>query len=159
VLCLRYGAISGPGFQAATTKVLDEEAEELFASPFNCSGTVYGSRFIDTDGVFGSLGDAFEWFPRISDDNVSFEANPPFVVSMLERTVELLASSKRCFKMLLIVPKGEQQAFHNRLLKEFPNASVKLLDNRWIQPPSMQQGKASQVRVIPTVSEEWLIEK
>jgi hypothetical protein len=59
-VCIRYGSLGGPGFQAAVNHDAFQDhigtAVELFASPFNCAGKVFGSAFPDTDACFGSLG-------------------------------------------------------------------------------------------------------
>ena len=158
VLCLRYSCIAGPGFQAATITPLESDAVELFASPFNCSGRVFGSRYRDTDSVFGSLGDAFEWFSR-ARENSQFEANPPFVLPILQRTVELIVETPGPFKMVLIVPKWENQPFYILLRRSFPDARTEVLDNRWIQPAKLENGKSAHLRVIPTDAVVWHIEK
>lgn len=158
VLCLRYAAIAGPGFQAATTEPLGESVVELFASPFNCSGRVYGSRFRDTDGIFGSLGDAFTWFPH--PQCTEYEANPPFVLHVMERMVDTLVAAsavKTPLHMKLIVPRWQDQPFYTKLRKSFPKATVTLLDNQWLQPPILEKGTNSLVRAIPTPSECWSI--
>ena len=156
-LCLRYHAVAGPGFQAGTVLELESNTVEMFASPFNCSGLVYGSRYPDTDGVFGSIGDAFQWFP--SPEHFEYEANPPFVLSALDRTVNLLINAKGPFKVTLLIPKWENHPFYALLKRSFPDAKVEALDNRWIQPPLIDRGKASHLRVIPTETQVWRIEK
>ena len=54
---------------------------ELCASPVNCHWRVFGSAFLDVDRHFGSFGDAFAFAPRRG----SFQANPPFDPSFIER--------------------------------------------------------------------------
>jgi len=87
-LMQRYDTLGGHGFQAAIspqvfdvlTSRFDIEAE-CFASPLNCYLSRFCSAFPDTDAPFGSLGSFFDFKPLFG----SFEANPPFVSSVVER--------------------------------------------------------------------------
>jgi hypothetical protein len=88
LFCLleRYRSIKGGGFQAAMPgtafEVLREDfgaAFECFASPLNCRYGSFCSAFPDTDGPFGSVGSFFSFHPLRG----SFQANPPFVPTMI----------------------------------------------------------------------------
>ena len=86
-LLVRYEALAGGGYQAALNgasfSALQEHwgvEMECFASPLNCRFRRYCSAFPDTDVWFGSSGSFFEFSPSSG----SFEANPPFVPSVVE---------------------------------------------------------------------------
>ena len=70
---------------------------ELFASPLNVNmrSSGYCSAFGDVDAAFGSLGSFFDFYPAEG----SFEANPPFVDSLVMRMVNhmtrLLSAAER----------------------------------------------------------------
>ena len=131
-LLLRYNAINGTytegaGFQAAIPgacfdvllKYLDCSME-CFASPLNCRYSTFCSAFPDTDLMFGSIGNFF------SDDfnpiEGSFEANPPFVDTLIQKMAlkmnSLLSISKKKKKTLsfvVIIPEWDHTTGWNTL--------------------------------------------
>ena len=172
-MLLRYDALSGPGFQAAlgsTHFARLGAAVELFASPFNCVNTTYGSAFYDTDAAFGSLGSCFDWFPRVTAatmaeaavvEPVEFEANPPFVSALMLRLARMLIDARPLHtRVHLVVPSWCDQPYHAALRAAFPAAAASLerltgAANEWIQVPDCKSGGRPHVRVVPTVTELW----
>jgi hypothetical protein len=57
---------------------------ECFSSPLNCRYPHFCSIFFDTDAPFGSLGCFFSFKPAFG----SFQANPPFDKSFVERMAQ-----------------------------------------------------------------------
>jgi len=140
--CLRYETLSGPGFQVSITHDIFRslgECIELFASPFNCVGLVYGSAFADTDACFGSLGSCFDWFRRAKKKKFRLEANPPFVPQILEAFVDMLVSNvAKDGQLSVIVPVWTDAPFYLKLLaleNDLPKKR-KMLTDKWIQPSS-----------------------
>ena len=153
--CMRYQSLSGPGFQIAINH--DEfaklgECVEVFASPFNCVGVVYGSAFVDTDACFGSLGSAFTWFSQAhSQASLKLEANPPFIPQVLEAFVDLLASlSEKNGRLSVVVPVWKDAPYYDKLVQL---GSKQSLTEEWVQPN--QSGATT--RKIPTPCELFTI--
>lgn len=91
VMLARYHSIQGHGYQAACNEkffeILHEYFDvsfECFASPLNSYFNHYCSAFIDTDWCFGAVSNFFNFFPKEG----SFECNPPFIPSIMLKTVE-----------------------------------------------------------------------
>lgn len=113
---VRYGMLSGATVadQGAVPKHVfavlhDQEilgtSAELFASPLNCSFGEYCSLFPDTDAAFGSRGSFFETWTSLKPG--SYEANPPFILGVMERMAEILLQildSGESFTFFVIVP-------------------------------------------------------
>eukprot|EP00656_Telonema_subtile_P044827 TRINITY_DN51090_c0_g2_i1.p1 TRINITY_DN51090_c0_g2~~TRINITY_DN51090_c0_g2_i1.p1 ORF type:complete len:399 (-),score=103.10 TRINITY_DN51090_c0_g2_i1:145-1341(-) len=153
--CLRYDTLSGPGFQIAVNHsefAQLGECVEVFASPFNCIGRVYGSAFADTDSCFGSLGSAFRWFGAAMEQCVRLEANPPFVPQVLEAFVDLIVETRASKGVLsVVVPVWKDAPYYKKLLGL---GAKRTLSDEWIQPnPS-----ALIVRKIPTPCELFTIQ-
>ncbi|KAF0694224.1 Aste57867_14883 [Aphanomyces stellatus] len=113
-ILLRYESLDGGGFQAA----LNEECfdvllthfdakMECFASPFNCRYGRFCSAFLDTDMVFGSYGSFFDFRPASG----CFEANPPFVPSLIakmaEHMTDCLTKAAKPLAFIIIIPAWE----------------------------------------------------
>uniref|UniRef100_A0A0G4H8W7 PCIF1 WW domain-containing protein n=1 Tax=Chromera velia CCMP2878 TaxID=1169474 RepID=A0A0G4H8W7_9ALVE len=120
VFCLlaRYAAAAGspkggadqaacpnPAFQTMQTHW--KVTAECFASAFNSRLPSFCSAFPDTDLPFGSLGSFFDFKPLEG----SFEANPPFVpsvVSQMAKHMEFLLSKaekrKKALSFLVVLP-------------------------------------------------------
>jgi hypothetical protein len=124
VFCLlaRYQTIQGHGFQAAVAEaafgVLHEDLGvdlEVFASPLNSTYARHCSAFRDTDACFGSLGSFFDLHPQEG----SFEANPPFVLGVMDAMVthitSLFTASTGPLSFVVVVPKWDQAAFYTSL--------------------------------------------
>lgn len=116
VFCLlvRYEALEGFGWQAGVSRgVLDCLRKhfavdlECFSSPLNCYLPKYCSVFPDTDAMFGSLGNFFDYYPSQG----SFECNPPFVaelmILMLRHIEHLIEHATGPISFLVIVPAWE----------------------------------------------------
>lgn len=147
----RYTGIGGAGFQAALTPaVFDVLASrmgvraECFASPLNCRFPLFCSAFPDTDACFGSLGSFFEFRPA----HGSFQANPPFVDSVVSAMAAHMAALLRdaresgaALSFAIVVPARFRDLLLRRL-KRFHRALV-TFDNRqhWYMP-GHQQTKA-----------------
>ncbi|MHB1954510.1 MAG: PCIF1 family methyltransferase [Sulfobacillus sp.] len=111
-----YRLLDGAGFQwQVPPRVMDVVSNwittELFASPMNVRLQRYYSMF-RADEKFGSLGNLFsqELLPP-----GAYEANPPFVEKVFERTWDLLFRSMRSavdaaadFFVLMMVPNWDQ---------------------------------------------------
>jgi len=75
---------------------------EGFSSPFNSQlilagdDTYFCSLFIDTDGVFGSVGNLFDFdIKKYSDENggkISVALNPPYIEPIMNSMVDLIDS-------------------------------------------------------------------
>jgi phosphorylated CTD-interacting factor 1 len=124
VFCLlaRYQTIQGHGFQAAVCEkafvVLSQDMEvtlECFASPLNSTFGLHCSAFYDTDACFGSLGSFFDLHPTQG----SFEANPPFVLAvmdaMLVHIAKLFEAATGPLSFVVVVPAWEEASFHTAL--------------------------------------------
>jgi phosphorylated CTD-interacting factor 1 len=89
----RYAAARGGHHKAGTMQAAAPSAvfealresfgvqAELCASPVNCHWRRFGSAFLECDRHFGSFGDAFAFKPT----GGSFQANPPFDASFIQR--------------------------------------------------------------------------
>ena len=64
---------------------------ELCASPVNCRWRSFGSAFLECDRHFGSFEDVFAFKPTCG----SFQANPPFDASFIQRLVAHFESTLR----------------------------------------------------------------
>ena len=126
-LLARYQTIQGHGFQAAVAEpafeVLNQDMGvtlECFASPLNSTYLTFCSAFADTDVSFGSLGSFFGLNPLEG----SFEANPPFVLEVMDHMVthieKLLISSEGPMSFVVVVPAWEEARFHT-LLSQSPH--------------------------------------
>lgn len=134
----RYESLGGAGLQAALSpRAFDVLRDafgvraECFASPFNCRYDTFCSAFPDVDSPFGSLGDFFDRFgggggeeeeERILEG--SFEANPPFVPSLIDRMANtmnaaLRAAEKRrsALSFVVIVPAWSEGKSSDALTK------------------------------------------
>jgi len=107
---LRYTSLGGGGFQAALQEdcfdVLKEDwgvTFEGFASPFNCMYKRFCSAFPDTDAPFGSVGSFFDFHPTEG----SFELNPPFEETLVERIADhlemLFSNATGALQFVLII--------------------------------------------------------
>lgn len=106
----RYNSLLGHGMHCALSEhvfacMLDHLKVnfECFASPLNCRYSSYCSMFGDTDSCFGSLGSFFDFYPKRG----SFEANPPFIPSiMLAMAHHILAllDSNEPLSFVVILP-------------------------------------------------------
>ncbi len=99
-LLLRYHTLFGHGMQCAlpqqvftTLKKYLNTSFEGFASPLNCRYAPFCSAFHDTDKDFGSFGSFFDvfrdeiCFKRYFPYGGSFEFNPPFIETIMEKMV------------------------------------------------------------------------
>lgn len=128
-LLSRYFTLAGHGFQAACSEhvfgvfrdVLGVQ-HECFASPLNCYLPSYCSAFPDIDSEFLS-GGSFWNFPFSSG---SFQANPPFVPSvmlaMVDRIESFLESTSSTdeempLSFVIVVPCWIEDVSYNKLIK------------------------------------------
>ena len=122
-LLVRYSVLEGYGWQAAIAQpVLAALSKnfgvtvECFSSPLNSYLPSYCSFFPDTDAAFGSLGSFFDFHPLEG----SFEANPPFVttlmVQMVLRMDLLLAAATGPMSFAVVVPAWTEDAHWPLLL-------------------------------------------
>ena len=121
VLLARYNALLGHGMQCALPEhvfqTLHEHTQtnfECFASPLNCRYSSYCSAFPDTDGIFGSKGSFFDFYPTSG----SYEVNPPFIESIMVASVDhshkLLTDSSDGLSFVFIIP-GTNTICYQRL--------------------------------------------
>ena len=123
VFCIlqRYETLSGasPGNQMALPDhafdVLRTQlgvSHECFASPLNCRLPSFCSMFPDTDTCFGSKGSFFDFIPKEG----SYEANPPFLETILADTVRhiinLLTASTAPLSFVLVAPGWDDSEFY-----------------------------------------------
>ena len=99
----RYAAARGGHHKAGTMQAAAPPAvfealresfgvqAELCASPVNCRWRSFGSAFLECDRHFGSFGDVFAFKPTCG----SFQANPPFDASFIQRLVAHFESTLR----------------------------------------------------------------
>ena len=99
----RYAAARGGHHKAGTMQAAAPPAvfealresfgvqAELCASPVNCRWRSFGSAFLECDRHFGSFGDVFAFKPTCG----SFQANPPFDPSFIQRLVAHFESTLR----------------------------------------------------------------
>ena len=95
-------------------KFLEDNFElkaELFASAFNHTTETYGSLFLDIECYFNSIGNFFD---HELHEGV-YEINPPFVTSVITKSVEVALErlkSKKPIEFILVLPvwdyKGQQ---------------------------------------------------
>jgi hypothetical protein len=117
----RYETLSGasPGNQMALPDkvfiVLRDEwgvSHECFASPLNCHLPSFCSLFPDTDTCFGSKGSFFDFRPTEG----SFEANPPFMETILMDTARhishLLTASASPLSFVFVAPAWDDSEFY-----------------------------------------------
>ena len=107
----RYSVLEGYGWQAAVAQTVLRALQkdfgvsvECFSSPLNSYLPSYCSLFPDTDAHFGSIGSFFDLDPSEG----SFEANPPFVTSlmvqMVARMEHLLSAATGPMSFAVVVP-------------------------------------------------------
>lgn len=107
----RYSVLEGYGWQAAVAQTVLRALQkdfgvsvECFSSPLNNYLPSYCSLFPDTDAHFWSLGSFFDFNPSEG----SFEANPPFVSSLMVQMVNhmehLLAKATGPMSFAVVVP-------------------------------------------------------
>lgn len=90
---MRYETLGGSGYQGSIPKYFFDELVrtenspliECFASPLNNTMDVYYSKYYDTDRYFGSRGSFFDNFKETQG---YYEANPPFIVSVIDKMFE-----------------------------------------------------------------------
>ena len=122
-LLARYSVLEGYGWQAAIAQpvlaALNKNfgvTVECFSSPLNNYLPTYCSFFPDTDAAFGSVGSFFDFQPSEG----SFEANPPFVASlmvlMVTRMDALLTDATGPMSFAVVVPAWCEDAHWPRLL-------------------------------------------
>ena len=122
-LLARYSVLEGYGWQAAIAQpvlaALNKNfgvTVECFSSPLNNYLPTYCSFFPDTDAAFGSVGSFFDFQPFEG----SFEANPPFVASlmvlMVSRMDVLLTTATGPMSFAVVVPAWCEDAHWPRLL-------------------------------------------
>lgn len=124
VFCVlaRYQTIQGHGFQAAVAEkafvILSQDMGvtlECFASPLNSTFALHCSAFHDTDACFGSLGSFFDLNPTQG----SFEANPPFVLAVMDAMLvhvhKLFEAATGPLSFVVVVPAWEEASFHTNL--------------------------------------------
>jgi phosphorylated CTD-interacting factor 1 len=118
----RYSMLEGYGWQAAVAQTVLRALQkdfgvsvECFSSPLNTYLPSYCSLFPDTDARFGSLGSFFDLDPSEG----SFEANPPFVASlmvqMVDRMERLLAKATGPMSFAVVVPAWVEDPHWERL--------------------------------------------
>lgn len=91
--------------------------QECFASPLNYHFPNYYSAF-PIDKYFGSKGDFFKCFGPTEG---KFEANPPFVVSIIDKMLECfkhaLEKENSLLTFFIVVPSWKDAKFYNLLVK------------------------------------------
>jgi phosphorylated CTD-interacting factor 1 len=118
----RYSMLEGYGWQAAVAQTVLRALQkdfgvsvECFSSPLNTYLPSYCSLFPDTDAHFGSLGSFFDLNPSEG----SFQANPPFVsslmVQMVDRMEHLLAAATGPMSFAVVVPAWVEDPHWERL--------------------------------------------
>ena len=127
-LIARYSVLEGFGWQAAVAQPVIAALHknfgvtvECFSSPLNSYLPSYCSLFPDTDAIFGSLGSFFNFHPLEG----SFEANPPFVatlmVQMVEKMEQLLERATGPMSFAVVVPAWVEDEHWPRLLNSPDN--------------------------------------
>lgn len=122
-LLARYSVLEGYGWQAAIAQpvlaALNKNfgvTVECFSSPLNNFLPTYCSFFPDTDAAFGSVGSFFDFQPSEG----SFEANPPFVASLMVQMVlrmdSLLTAATGPMSFAVVVPAWCEDAHWPHLL-------------------------------------------
>jgi hypothetical protein len=85
---------------------------EVFASPLNSTYARHCSAYYDTDACFGSLGSFFDLQVREG----SFEANPPFVLAVMDamatHITALFAAATGPLSFVVVVPVWDTAAFY-----------------------------------------------
>lgn len=123
-LLARYEALEGFGWQAAIPPSAFTQISRIFnvtcegfASPFNSHIQSYCSLFSDTDSVFGSIGNFFQFSPKMG----SFQCNPPFVQQVIEKMLDhicqLIRHSNGPMSFIVIVPAWIDDPFYTSLIE------------------------------------------
>jgi hypothetical protein len=135
ITILRYSSLLDRGQQWGLTQdhfdnlyKLCNVKNEGFASPLNSRlmkyKGVFCSLFKDTDEIFGSIGNFFSI--NINDYPGNWQINPPFIESILERTVDKIMkeieekreSEKEGGKLVFfLVPQWKDTKFYKTLIK------------------------------------------
>lgn len=124
VYCLlsRYETIDSTGYQGAIPyfqQLIDDYSidTECFASPLNCTLNKYYSAYPDTDKYFGSLGSFFkDFYPSTG----YFEANPPFIIDVIDRMIEqfelVLDATDEPLLFAIFLPYWNDSDFYSKLM-------------------------------------------
>mmetsp|Transcript_40 Transcript_40/g.114 ORF Transcript_40/g.114 Transcript_40/m.114 type:complete len:524 (-) Transcript_40:214-1785(-) len=152
---LQGGSCHGGGMQAALTEeafaILHDRmgaTMECFASPLNCYWGCYCSAFPDTDAPFGSVGSFFSFHPTEG----SFEANPPFVPSVMKRMAEhihsLLCKSTGPMSFCVIIPAwSSTEGWRSLEQSQFLRASLTVSQKEHGFCEGLQHSQATRYRI------------
>ena len=123
---------------------------ECFASPMNCRYEHYCSAHVGTDAAFGSIGSFFSFRPTSG----SYEANPPFDDSTIQRMVAhmhcLLSASNEPLNFAIIIPYlPDQKGWTLVYNSPFKRAHLRVLQSEHGYYEGSQHDRITRFRVAP----------